>query len=68
MNQYKKKRIEAGLTQTKAARLLGTHKSTVSKWESGDSIPQTKQIPKIAALYGCTTDELLTDGGKNDAQ
>ena len=60
MNQYKLKRTDSGLTQEAVAEHLGLKdKSTVAKWESGKSHPGAALLPKIAALYNCTVDELL---------
>lgn len=62
MNQFRAKRDVVGLTQAKVAELLGFQdKSTVSKWETGESLPNARLLPEIAALYGCTVDELLED-------
>lgn len=53
-------RIRASLTQAEAAKALSIKQTTVSMWEVGKSSPRANLLPKIATLYGCTVDELLT--------
>jgi transcriptional regulator with XRE-family HTH domain len=57
----RKKRISAGLTQSEVASHLGLSYSTVAMWETGASHPRAIMLPRIAALYGCTVDELLRE-------
>lgn len=60
-NPLKKMRLKAGMTQEIVAKKLGLTQGAVSQWETGESAPNAKWIPKIAALYGCTVDELFKD-------
>lgn len=53
-------RERRGLTQTQVADRLEVDKSTVSKWESGDSTPLRKYRRKLCELLGCTEEELMT--------
>lgn len=54
-------RKKAGLTQTESATALGYKDNTaVLGWEKGKWLPRAALLPRIAALYGCTVDELLT--------
>lgn len=53
------KRVAAGITQEELATKLGVDRSTVTKWETGQSLPRTHLLPKLAELFGCTVDELL---------
>lgn len=57
-NGLKKKRLEAGLTQTELATALGTVQSAISAWESGEKMPRAAQLPELAAALHCTIDEL----------
>lgn len=52
-------RRELGITQDKLATHLGVTKASVSKWETGSSLPDVLLLPKIAAFYGVSVDELL---------
>lgn len=55
-------RINAGLSQTEAARRIGVDQSTVSYWESGKKMPRASKLARLADLYGCTVDELFGRG------
>lgn len=61
-------RKKAGLSQAEAAKRLGISAASVCQWETGQTLPRTSILPDIAALYGCTVDELLapdTSGSQN---
>ena len=53
-------RKNSGLTQGQVAENLHITTQSVSSWECGNSIPDTEKLPEIAALYGVTTDWLLS--------
>lgn len=53
-------RNKAGLSQAAVAERLGIAPASVSQWETGKTMPKTDKLKEIAALYGCTVDELLT--------
>lgn len=57
-------RIAAGFTQEEAARLLGKHPMTVSRWErdKNPSRPSDEDLDRAAALYGTTTSKLRYPG------
>lgn len=52
-----RKRI--GLTQDKLAEQLGVTAQAVSKWENDQSCPDIAMLPKLAEIFGTTTDALL---------
>lgn len=52
-------RKEKGLTQTELAEKLGVTNKAVSKWETGESFPDTAQLLPLADILGVTVDELL---------
>ena len=54
-----KHRKGLGLTQDKLAEALGVTAQAVSKWENDLSCPDITLLPKLSALFGITTDELL---------
>lgn len=58
---FYKARKAAGLTQAKAAELLGVTDATISQWENGETKPKTSRLAKVAEIYGCTIDELLKE-------
>ena len=52
-----RKRI--GLTQDQLAEQLGVTAQAVSKWENDQSCPDIAMLPKLAEIFGITTDALL---------
>lgn len=47
------------ITQKDLADFIGVTKASVSKWESGRSIPDVLLLPRIAAFFDVTVDELM---------
>lgn len=67
------KRIAAGrkklkLTQDQLAEQLGVTAQAVSKWENNQSCPDISMLPKLAELFGTTTDALLGMEPVHEAQ
>ena len=54
-------RKKCGWSQEEWADQLGISRQSVSKWESGMSIPDLEKIVKMSALFGVSTDYLLKD-------
>ncbi len=52
-------RKRLGLTQDQLAAKLGVTAQAVSKWENDLSCPDISTLPKLAELFGTTTDALL---------
>jgi len=52
-------RSAKGYTQQQVADLLYISPKTVSKWESGDGIPDISLISAVADVYGVSVDEIL---------
>lgn len=48
-----------GITQEALADHLGVSKAAVSKWELGQSLPDVSLLPRIAAYFSLTLDELF---------
>lgn len=62
-------RKSKGLTQEAVAEKLGVSRQTVSKWETGETLPDIRQSKRLAALYGVTLDELIDfDAGVREIQ
>ena len=49
------------LTQEQAAECLGVSAQTVSRWECNTTLPDVAMLPKIAALYCVTIDDLYKE-------
>lgn len=58
---FKNARIRAGLSVSQVMDALKVSDAAVYQWETNVTRPSTKRLPEIAALYGCTIDELLKD-------
>ena len=54
-----KNRKRLGLTQDALAEKLGVTAQAVSKWENDQSCPDITMLPRLAAIFGTTTDALL---------
>lgn len=52
-------RKKLGLTQDKLAEQLGVTAQAVSKWENDQACPDIATLPKLAEIFGISTDELL---------
>lgn len=55
----KKIRKEKGLTQQELANIVGITATGVSYWESGNAVPNTRTLNKIANYFGVTVNFLL---------
>lgn len=54
-----RERRRTGVTQEALAAHLGVSKAAVSKWEVGQSLPDVSLLPRIAAYFSLTLDELF---------
>lgn len=63
---YREARQKAGMSQAAAARALGVTAGCVGQWEIGYTQPRAALLPRVAALYGCTLEELLTPDEENE--
>ncbi len=52
-------RKKAGLSQEAAAEKLNVSRQTISKWETGETLPDVLQAKRLATLYGLTLDDLI---------
>ena len=59
-----KLRKEKNMSQEDLANVLDVSRQTVSKWETGESMPDFNKICPLCEYFGITTDELIT-GNKN---
>ena len=51
-------RMSHGLSQESLAELLGVSRQSVSKWETGTSVPDLDKLIKLCDIFGVTLDEL----------
>lgn len=52
-------RTRLGLSQEELAEKLGVSRQSVSKWETGQSVPDLEKIIKLSDLFGVSVDELV---------
>jgi transcriptional regulator with XRE-family HTH domain len=51
-------RVNRGLTQQEAAKLIGVEADTLRSWESAKSFPKVPQIIQIEKIYGLPYSEI----------
>ena len=56
---YSRKR--AGLSQEALADMVGVSRQAVSKWETGEALPETAKLAALGAALGVSLDWLLSD-------
>lgn len=54
-------RKKAGLSQEALAEKLGVSRQSVSKWETGESVPEISKLSILANIFDVTTDWLLNE-------
>lgn len=52
-------RRRCGLSQEDVAEKLGVSRQTISKWETGETLPDIRQAKRMAVLYRVPLDELI---------
>lgn len=58
-NSLRSLRTEAGYTQSQIAEMLGVNKTTVLRWESGESVPDTRTILWYADRFDVSLDAIF---------
>ncbi len=61
-------RRKAGLSQEALAEELGVSRQAVSKWETGDAVPEIGKLVALAKSFGVTTDWLLSEEEPEDKE
>lgn len=61
-NYIQSQRKAVGLTQKELADKLGISFQAVSKWENGDTLPDTGILLELCDILGTTADKLLNGG------
>ena len=59
-------RKEKGMTQEQLAEQLGTARRTVSRWETGNNMPDLDILMELADLYSVDLREILSGERKNE--
>ena len=61
-------RKRAGLSQEALAERLGVSRQAVSKWETGEALPETGKLAALAAELGVSVDWLLSEAEPEESQ
>ena len=69
--EIKSRRIAQNLKQQELAERLNLERSTVTKWESGATVPKARSLGAVAKALNCTVSDLLgedkgEEGGENE--
>ena len=52
-------RVNAGLSQEAAGKLIGVSADKISNWERHITFPDVSELPKIEKPYGVTYDDII---------
>lgn len=52
-------RVNRGMTQKKAAKVIGVSRETLLKWENNNTSPTAVQLIAICNAYHCKMDDIL---------
>lgn len=55
------RKLAGNMTQEKLAERLGVSRQTISKWETGESIPELDKLLELSNLFSCSLDSLLKE-------
>ncbi len=61
-------RKRAGLSQEALAERLGVSRQAVSKWETGEALPETNKLAALAERLGVSVDWLLSEDEPEEPQ
>lgn len=53
-------REKMGFRQEDLAKELVVDRSTIAKWETGEAVPKTDRLPKLAKILCCTIEDLYS--------
>lgn len=55
------RKLHGNMTQEKLAERMNVSRQTVSKWETGDAMPDVEKLLELSSLFSCTLDSLLKE-------
>ncbi|MGO8695866.1 MAG: helix-turn-helix transcriptional regulator [Rectinemataceae bacterium] len=58
-NRFKERRLERGLTQEEAARLMGVTRQTIIAIEKGNYVPSVLLALVGAKVFGCRVEDIF---------
>ena len=60
-------RTQKNLSQGDLAEALDVSRQSISKWETGSSVPELDKLIKLSQLFGVTLDELILEKKPEEA-
>ena len=64
----KRTRLMKNMTRAHVAEQIGVSIMAIYKWETGQCDPKAEKLAKLAAVFGVTTDELLSEDKKQQPE
>ena len=55
-----RQRLASGMTQGQLAEKIGCSQKDVSRWERGARTPRVETLAKIADVFGCQMEDLIS--------
>ena len=55
------RKLHGGMTQERLAEQMHVSRQTVSKWETGETLPDVEKLLELSWLFSCTLDALLKE-------
>ena len=55
-----RQRLASGMTQGQLAEQIGCSQKDVSRWERGARTPRVETLAKIADVFGCQMEDLIS--------
>lgn len=59
MISLKAARVNAGMTITEAAKKIGVDRTTLMKWEHGETVPNWEKVDLIGKVYRFPTNHII---------
>lgn len=63
-----KLRKDKGLLQSELAEMIHVSPQAVSKWETGESLPDIDSLERLSAIYGITINQILSGGPSEEGE
>ena len=64
---FRTARLAADKSVVEVAEAMSVSRMAVYNWENGGSYPEADKLLKLAKIYGCSVEDLLTDNPTREA-
>lgn len=55
------RRLNGNMTQERLAERMGVSRQTISKWETGEAVPEVDKLLELSSIFSCSLDALLKE-------